>query len=339
MLCLQPVPFNSSNIRRLPLFAATTEESYPMLNRAFNRAGRLFVVPLLVFAFLTSACQQGPATNTTTNTSNTNSNANTANTNTNANTPPITGTTIDTREPDKYSATITLKLASEGEGQTTSLPPLAADFIKNGADSRVSFKVPGGEQVVFLDAGGKRYVIAQNRKQYAELTPESTGFDVPKPMTPGQIISSIKGMTGCERQGEEQWSGRMATKYRCGSKTSTGTQAGDVTSETFVYIDKDTGLPLHSESIVSASGNVQGVKGLKVVTEMSNISTNVDASQFAEPQGMSKVSPEQVKQQVDLVLKAASAILQSIMQSSSTPQSTSAPPAANSSNSAAPPTH
>ncbi len=300
-----------------------------MLNRALYRANRFAAALLLTFALLlASACQQGPApVNSTANTSTTNSNANTATTN--ANTPPITGTTIETREPEKYSATVTLKLASEGGGQTTSLPPLAADFIKNGNDSRVSFKMPGGEQVVFLDMGGKRYIIAQNRKQYAELTPESTGFDVPKLMTPGQIISSIKGMSGCERQAEEQWNGRTATKYRCGSKASTGTQAGEVTSETFIYIDKDTGLPLHSESAVSASGNVQGVKGLKIVTEMSNIRTDVDASQFAEPQGMSKVSPEQVKQQVDLVLKAASAILQNMMQSSSAPSgsTTTATPA------------
>jgi hypothetical protein len=218
----------------------------------------------------------------------------------------------------------------------TGLPPLAADFVKNGADNRVSFKMPGGEQVVFLDAGGKRYIIAQNRKQYAELTPESTGFDVPKLMTPGQIISSVKGVSGCEQQGEEQMSGRTATKYRCASKASTGTQAGEVTSETFIYIDKETGLPLHSESNVSASGNVQGMKGLKVITEISNIKTDVDASQFAEPQGMSKVSPEQVKQQVDLVMRAASAILQNMMQNSSTTSSSNATPGANASPSASP---
>ncbi len=265
---------------------------------------------LLAFAFMASACQQPPTTNST-NTSNT-TNVSTNTTAANSNTPPTVGTTIEAREPDKYSATITLKVEAQGEGQTNSLPALAADFVKNGADRRVSFKV-GNEQVIFMDTGSKRYIISPNRKQYAELTPESTGFNVPTVMTPGQVISTVKGMQGCTQQGEEQMNGRTATKYRCAGKSATGTQAGEVTTEAFIYVDKDTGLPLRSESVLAASGNVQGVKGVKLVTEMSNINTNVDTAQFAEPQGMSKVSPEQVKQQVDLVVRAALALAGQIM--------------------------
>jgi hypothetical protein len=224
-----------------------------------------------------------------------------------------------------YSATITLRVEAQGEGQTNTLPALSADFVKNGPDRKVSFKV-GPEQVIFLDSSSKRFIISPNRKQYAELTPESTGFNVPPIMTPGQIISSVKGMTGCERQAEEQMGGRTATKYRCAGKSSTGTQAGDVSTEAFIYIDKETGLPLRSESALSASGNVQGVKGLKLITEMSNINTSVDANQFAEPQGMSKVSPEQVKQQVDLVLRAALVLAEQMMSKSGAPSSGSATP-------------
>jgi hypothetical protein len=307
-----------------------------MRNCVLCRATFPVVVLLIVFAVFASACKQEGATNATTTTNTTSVNTNTTATNTNTSTETANGTPIEAREPDKYSATITLKLQSEGNGQTTSLPALAADFIKNGADRRVSFKVPGGEQVVFLDTGGKRYIIAVNRKQYAELTPQSTGFDVPTVMTPGQIINSVKGMSGCTSQGEEQMQGRAATKYRCASKASTGTQAGEVSSETFIYIDKETGLPLHSESDISATGNVQGMKGLKVVTEVSNIKTDVDTSQFAEPQGMSKVSPEQVKQQVDLVLRMASAVLQNIMQNSNAPATSAATPAATASPTASP---
>jgi hypothetical protein len=297
-----------------------------MRNCALCRTDSFFAALLLMFAVFASACQQGPATNT-----NTSTNTTTVNTNSpasNANTPPISGTTIEAREPDRYSATITLKIEAQGEGQTNTLPALAADFIKSGANRRISFKV-GGDQVIFLDSGAKRYIVAPNRKQYAELTPESTGFNVPTVMTPGQIINSVKGMSGCERQTEEPMNGRASTKYRCSSKSSTGTQAGEVSSETFVYIDKETGLPLRSESLLAASGNVQGVKGLKLVTERSNIQTDVDDSQFAEPQGMSKVAPEQVKQQVDLVVRAAIALAGQIMSSnSSAPPTSGATPAA-----------
>lgn len=311
-----------------------------MRNCVLCRATSVAVVPFLLVAFavFTSACKQEPATNanTTTNTTTVNTNTTATNTNTGTETTSTGGPAIDAREPDKYSATITLKLQSEANGQTSSLPALAADFIKNGADRRVSFKVPGGEELVFLDTGGKRYIIAVNRKQYAELTPQSTGFDMPTVMTPGQLVNTVKGMSGCTTQGEEQMQGRTATKYRCASKANTGTQAGEVSSETLIYVDKETGLPLHSESDIAATGNVQGMKGLKVVTEVSNLKTDVDTSQFAEPQGMSKVSPEQVKQQVDLVLRAASAILQNIMQNSNAPATSTATPAATASPTASP---
>lgn len=280
-----------------------------MLNRARSQSTRSFMLLLVVaLAALFSACQQGPATNanTTTSTNSTNTNTSSVNVN-NSNTTTSTGSAIEAREPDKYSATITLRIEAQGQGQTTSTPPLTADFVKNGADRRVSFKV-ANDQIIFLDSGNKRYIIAPNRRQYAELTPESTGFEVPTVMTPGQMVNSVKGMSGCERQSDDQWNGRAATKYRCTNKTNTNTQAGEVTSETFVYLDKETGLPLRTEAELSASGNVQGVKGLRLVTEMTNIKTDIDTSQFAEPQGMSKVAPEQVRQQVDLVIRAAIAL-------------------------------
>lgn len=323
---LGAVPFDSSNIPAASPSADTLEEIYLMHKRAISRINCSLVTALLVLVFV-SACQQNPATTNSTTTTNTaNVNTNTNATNTNANTPPIAGATIEAREPDKYSATITLKIEAQTEGKTNTTPSLSADFVKNGADRRVAFKVPGDE-IVFLDAGNKRYVIATNRKQYAELTPESTGFEVPTLMTPGQMISSVKGMSGCEKQGDEQWNNRAATKYRCAGKSNTGTQAGEVSSETFVYIDKETGLPLRSESLISSSGSVQGIKGVKLVTEMSNIKTEVDASQFAAPQGMSKVSPEQVKQQVNLVLQLAQALAGQLMNNAGAPPNSSATPA------------
>lgn len=296
-----------------------------MRNRALHRISYFSTALLLTFALLASACQQAPTNNSNTTANTTSVNTNTTATNSNSSTSTVAGTPIEAREPDKYSATITVRVEAQGEGQTNTIPALAADFIKNGSDRKVSFKV-GSEQIIFLDSGSKRFVISPNRRQYAELTPESTGFNVPTIMTPGQIISSVKGMTGCERQAEEQMNGRTATKYRCAGKSSTGTQAGDVTTEAFIYVDKETGLPLRSESLLSASGSVQGVKGLKLVTEMSNINTNVDASQLAEPQGMSKVSPEQVKQQVDLVLRAALLLAGQMMSNSGAPSSGSPTP-------------
>jgi hypothetical protein len=273
-----------------------------------------------------SACQ--PANDSNTNTSNSTASVNTSNTSntSNANTASLntTGTPIETREPDQYSATVSMKAETTGS-QSVTLPALSADFARNGANQRVSIKV-GNDQIIYLDRPDRRYVILPNRKQYAELDAQSTGFDVPKLMTPAQIISQVKSVSGCENAGEETFGGRNAVKYRCAAATKTGTQAGDVKDESFIYVDKETGLPLHSESNISSSGNVGGASAVKIITEMSNIQTSVPANTFDVPTGLSKIDANQVRSQVDAVLKALLVLAQNTMQSSSTaPAATPSP--------------
>lgn len=292
-----------------------------MSNFVLKPSARFFTgAMLLQLILVSSACQQ-PATNTSTNTNTTTTNTNATNTsNANMGTTTARGATIDTREPDQYSATVTLKLEVTGS-QNMSTPPLTANFARNGTDRRIAFKIPGGDEVVYLDRADKHYVILPNRKQYAEIDAQSTGFNVPTVMTPAQIVNQVKNVSGCENAGEEQFGGRNATKYRCTAAARTGTQAGEVKTESFIYVDKDTGLPLRSESLVTSSGSVAGASAVKIVTEMSNIQTSVADTTFAEPTGMSKVDPAQVRSQVEAVVKAALIFAQSMMQTSSAPPS------------------
>ena len=296
-----------------------------MRNFVLKSSARFLAGAMLSLAFISSACQQQPATNSN---SSTNSNAantstmNTSNANSNsAMTTTTTGMTIDTREPEQYSATITLKLEVTGS-QNISTPPLSANFARNGGDRRVSLKIPGGDEIIYLDRANKHYIIVPGRKQYAEVDAQSTGFNVPTVMTPAQIINQVKSASGCESVGEEQF--RSATKYRCAGAAKTGTQAGEVKAESFIYVDKETGLPLRSESLISSSANVGGASAVKLVTEMSNIQTSVAPTTFDEPTGMSKVDPAQVRSQVEAVVKAALIFAQSMMQTSSAPAATPA---------------
>ena len=243
---------------------------------------------------------------------NINSNANL--TNSNANTSGGTSS-IETKEPDVYTATVTLKLETLGD-QKVSVPSLQANVARNGEDRRMEFSLPGGEKLIYLDKGEKQFVISPNRKQYAELTKEALGFEVRRMLMPGEIVNQVKNIKGVERVGEEQLSGRTVVKYRYGATANTGTQAGQVNTESFVYVDKETSLPLRSETVSqSQGGNVQGVSGIRVGTEMSNITTNADAALFAEPTDYKKVAPEEVKQQVNLVFSAAMAIAGQLMRS------------------------
>lgn len=268
---------------------------------------------LVIFSLaLSQACQTATNTNTTTTTTNTNAGANTNTTATTSTT--TTGAAPDTREPEKYRATINLKVEATGN-QTTSLPTLTSEFARDGANRRLSFTLPGGDEVIYLDQQNKRIIILPKRKQYAELTPEATGFEVPSVMTPAQIVNQLKSSTSYQLVGDEAWNGRPATKYRFNSSTQTNTQAGEVKTEAYLYVDKETGLPIRSETMTqSTGGNVQGYSGAKIIQEITNIQMDVDPKLFEVPQGYSRIEPEQIKQQVNAVTQAVLFFAQQMMQ-------------------------
>lgn len=275
-----------------------------------------FVMTAALIA-LGSACQ--PAANTNTN-ANVTANTNSAPANVNANVSTAPTSSIAAREPEVYRATLVLSAETEGGEKTIGIPTLSAEVARNGADRRVSFKLPDGSDLIYLEKAGVHIVIAPARKQYAELTPEATGFQLHKLMTPGQLVSRLEGLKGVERVGEETITGRTAEKYRYATTRNTNTQAGQVSAEAFVFVDKETGLPLRAELFTEASGNVQGVKGAKIVAEMRDINTNVDTSLFEVPAGFSKVPPEQVRQQINAVTNAAAALVKALL-SNATPGS------------------
>ncbi len=72
-------------------------------------------------------------------------------------------------------------------------------------------------------------------------------------------------------------------------------------TESFVYVDKDTGLPVRAEGYGQSSGNVQGVNRGRVVVEMRDINTNVDPSVFELPADYRQLSPDEIKQQMAAV--------------------------------------
>lgn len=279
------------------------------------------LVTLTAFWGISIACQ--PAANTNTN-ANLTANVN-ANSNLNANAS-LTTSGIAAREPEAYRATVVLSAETEGGEKTVGIPTLSAEVAKRGADRRLAFKLPDGSDLVYLEKGGLHTVILPARKQYAELTPEATGFHLGKLMTPGELVARLETVKDVQRVGEETVGGRTAEKYRYARTTETKTQAGTVNTEAFVYVDKETGLPLRSELFSEASGEVQGVKGARVFAEMRDITTSVDDSLFEIPTGFNKVPPQQVRQQIDALTNAAAALVRTLLSSRSSAPSAAASP-------------
>src|SRR3982751_4876016 len=202
----------------------------------------MLVLAISVVVIAASGCARGPVANANVNTNlNVNVNANAANANINANTAP---STIAAREPDAYKATIVFTAETEGGDKAIGIPTLSADVAKNGSDRRLSFKLPDGSDLIYLEHAGVQYGIAPARKQYAELTPEATGFQIHKLMTPGQLVSYLDRLQGIEFVGEEPQAGRTALKYRYAKTAETKTSAGEGPTKAFFFVAKNKGLRL-----------------------------------------------------------------------------------------------
>lgn len=271
----------------------------------------ILVLAISAFVFAISGCARGTETNANINTNINTNTSTTANLNASVATAPPSA--LAAREPDTYRGVLVFTAETEGGEKTVGIPPLSAEVARSGADRRVQFKLPDGSDLVYLDHAGTHYAILPARKQYAELTAAATGFQLHKLMTPGQLVAYLDKLQGIQAVGEESVNGRTAMKYRYARTEQTKTSAGEVHTESFIYVDKDTGLPLRAELFSEASGNVQGVKGAKIVAEMRDITTNVDPTAFEVPTGYSKVSEQQVRAQVDAITGTIAAVLRTLL--------------------------
>ena len=225
------------------------------------------------------------------------------------------GVTINAREPEKYSATLQLSIETEGADKTAGPPALSVQLARNGGDRRFEFKLPDGTPLIYLDHNNHHYVIVPARKQYAELTAEATGEQMEKLMTPDQLVEDLRGLAGIERAGEGPMNGRVAEKYRYGAATDKNAKAVDAKAEAFIYVDKETGLPLRAEKLPRRSAE----KTTRAVIEMRDIKTEIETSEFEVPADYARVPPEKVRPQIDALTNELAAALKAMMPNASNP--------------------
>lgn len=224
---------------------------------------------------------------------------------------------IESKEPEKYEAKVTMRFEAVGEGkQNTALPAITAIVARDGDNRKIEFNAPNNQNFAYIDTTGKNILVMPSRKQYANINRESVGFDMRRFMTPENIVKNIKQLKGVEKVGEEKFNGRDAVKYKYDSLTETKTKAGDVETESYILVDKETGLPLRTETVLeSKNKQVQGFSGMKMITEMSDIKTDVSENMFAVPADYKEVEEAQIRSQVNLVFNAAMMVIQQLMQS------------------------
>jgi hypothetical protein len=287
--------------------------------------GTVLLLPLIAFSgVFISGCGAQPVTNVTTNSANSNTNAAG---NMNSNVASAAGAD-DVGEPNEYQARVTVRFEAIGGAQNLQLPTLTADVARSGDDRRMEFAMPAGGRVVYLDKAGKNYLVLPDKRQYAEADRDSLGFEVRRLMMPEQIVERVRGVRGVERVGEESYQGRQAIRYRYAAVTDTRSQAGTVATESFMLVDKETGLPLRSETVSQSQsgGNVQGYSGVRIVTEMSEIRTDAPDDLFREPTDLQKIESEQVRAQVNMIFNTVGAFIAQMMRQNAAPASPGASP-------------
>ncbi|MCA1631501.1 MAG: hypothetical protein LC785_13950 [Acidobacteria bacterium] len=271
----------------------------------------------LALAFLSAACQPGATNTNATNLNAPNSNSTNAAGALNANDSSAAANAFETREPSQYQATLVITQAATDKGQAIQTPNI--QIARSGDNRRYSISgLPAIGDVVFLDRADKRYLLLPTKKQYVELGPETTGFDV-RSLTPAQMADRMKSQPGVERVGDDTVNGRSVVKYRYAAAGHTTTQAGDVRAENFIYVDKDTGLPIKVETYGQSTGNVAGASRAKVVAELRDLTTTVDAATFDLPQGYAQITKEQIQQYVSIAASAFKFLLSNMGQQGAAP--------------------
>jgi len=204
---------------------------------------------------------------------------------------------IYAKEPDQYSETISITVDPTGLEKKVQVPGLQFDFARLGNDRRAAFQLPSIGQVIYLEHSGLKYVVLPARSQYLELDQAALGVELPKLslMTPTAVVDHLKSSGQYYKLGVEDVNGRPAIKYRFAGKLNTQTAAGTVDTDSTVYLDETTALPVRAEIV----GSTPGGKGARVMLQMSNVQLNPDRAAFEVPIGFKKVTSQELRQQIN----------------------------------------
>ena len=256
-------------------------------------AAKLVILLIALASVILSGCATPPANSNAV--SNSNMNTNSAGVmNANSNTAAVSTNAFATKEPEQYSLTMTINGQGTANNKQATLQPQNIEFARMNTDRRWTVNLPVIGQVTYLEKPEMRYLILPSRSQYVELSPDALGFQLGNVMTPSAMVEHLKPRTQYENLGTETINGRTATKYRFVGTTDTHTQAGTVQSDTFVYVDEATGLPLRAD-LNFASTNGGTANG---VLETHDINLNPDPKLFTLPAGYKKMTTEELKQQI-----------------------------------------
>jgi hypothetical protein len=210
-------------------------------------------------------------------------------------------TSFTTREPERYSVRMSIDAQAQVNNRPANPQPIQFNFSKIGADRRWEFNMPNVGPAIYLEKSGLKYLILPSQNKYVEINPNELGLnqDMGQLLTPVGMLEQLKNRAPqAQSLGTEQLSGRQAMKWQFAGQAQTGTQTGKAVADSLVWVDQETGLPLRSEIVVNTTGG--DTARITSITE--NLQLNPDESLFNVPDGMQKVTTDQLKQQVQAAM-------------------------------------
>lgn len=193
-----------------------------------------------------------------------------------------------TKEPERYQAT-RIETISEG-AQSVSHQNF---IVRDGERRRVDEVSPGGVKISRLELPSGIYLLADEKKIYAEvkLNSDERPPSIPSDFSPDKLLNEARPEAHYEKLGTETVNGRVTMKYRVTLRGKTGAEK-EVKTESLIWIDESLGMPIKSE-MTSTRNTPSGItSGAHVTMELRDISETVDPGLLELPSDYKKVEAE-----------------------------------------------
>jgi hypothetical protein len=203
-----------------------------------------------------------------------------------------------TKEPERYRAIRVVTTGSSagssdlsGVGTSTSTTFIA----RNGDKRREEYDLRSGEKIVYLEIPPRRFGLLPASKTYADLSAVQGETESANPqndveISPDRLINEARPERHYQKLGIENLSGRPTTKYRV---TLDQTTKGTVSSETLIWVDEALGMPIKSVTRGTGPDNFA-----EVLTELKDISFDIDQGLFELPKDYRKVEARLILERV-----------------------------------------
>jgi outer membrane lipoprotein-sorting protein len=237
---------------------------------------RLIVVSLLLLAFL--ACGRNPPTPSPTQTT----------------VKPVTSSRppFKTKEPERYSAKRVTTSEEYSSGNLTSSHQTTTQIHRSGLQRRDEYESSAGVNMVYIESSSGRFLVVPSLQLYAELNASSNGLPVEgveDDVTAG-LLSSTAVEAEYQPVNDEELNGRRCVKYLVRQNPGSEPEAS---RDSFIWVDEALAMPIRLESRRADAG-----KTYRFVTELRDITTQVDEKVFRVPPGYQKIEHQQLLQRI-----------------------------------------